>query len=472
MVYQSSTLTTEHEARLTGLSPQTRYHYTIRANSKVLAGDDTEHFFVTSPNGGDEPTEIWLLGDAGTSGRLPQGEDASQASVRDAFLKVHPQHELDFVVMLGDNAYDTGTDEQYQRGFFRPYHTILRSKVAWPTQGNHDLSSEAYYSVYSLPTRGESGGVASETEHYYSFDHGNAHFLSLNSEIRDPAVRDAMTRWLRSDLATNTKPWTIVFWHHPPFSKAHHDSDDPNDSGGRMAWMRESIVPLIDEVGMDIVFTGHSHSYERSKCISRYYSTANEFSEKYVVDQSDREAGKPSAYTKSSLSKTSYSGTIYVTAGSAGTTAPGPLNHPAMVVSKAVLGSLFVRIDGNEATTTMVGADGKAVDSFTIRKEPARPRAVSNISATRDPKRCAVVLGWSKVPKAPSYIVYRSSTPDGRGDEIGRVGRGILQFTDNQAHASSGSLWYSVRASNDRGLGPWGAAVVISGVPSTCSPST
>ena len=182
MLHHSAALTTDHEVRLTGLSAQTRYYYTIVANSKLLAGDDAEYSFVTSPNGGDQPTAIWLLGDAGKSGRLPQGEDPSQASVRDAFLKIHPARDLDFIVMLGDNAYNIGSDDQYQRGFFEPYRSILGSKVTWPTQGNHDHSSQAYYKVYSLPTRGESGGVPSGTEQHYSFDHGNAHFISLNSE--------------------------------------------------------------------------------------------------------------------------------------------------------------------------------------------------------------------------------------------------------------------------------------------------
>lgn len=465
----ASALTTDHEVKLTGLAPQTRYYYTIRARSKVLAGDDTEHFFVTSPNGGDEPTRVWLLGDAGISGRLQAGEELSQASVRDAFLKAHPEKDFDVVAMLGDNAYDVGSDEQYQRGFFGPYRSILRSKVVWPTQGNHDHSSQAYYRVYSLPTRGESGGVPSGTERYYSFNYGNAHFISLNSEIREPAFRSAMIRWLRHDLAANTKPWTIAFWHHPPYSKGHHDSDDLKDSGGRMAWMRETIVPILDEAGVDIVFTGHSHSYERSKLISRYYSTASEFAEKFVVERGNGRGATEGAYSKRSLSKMPYSGTVFVTAGSAGTIEHGPLIHPAMVVSEATLGSVFLVIDGNEAIATMVGADGETKDSFTIRKEPDRPRAVTDISATFDAKACAVTLAWRAGPPELAYVVYRSSNPYGRGEEVGRVGGGLSRFVDKRANAVGGSVWYSVRATNARGVGPWGMAVPVSTLSPVCS---
>jgi 3',5'-cyclic AMP phosphodiesterase CpdA len=126
-----------------------------------------------------------------------------------------------------------------------------------------------------------------------------------------------MVRWLRHDLTANNKPWIIAFWHHPPYSKGHHDSDDLKDSGGRMAWMRETIVPILDEAGVDIVFTGHSHSYERSKFISRYYSTASKFTEKYVVEGGTRSGVKEGSYSKRSLSKTPYSGTVYVTSWSA-----------------------------------------------------------------------------------------------------------------------------------------------------------
>ena len=469
MFSHAAALTTDHEVTLTGLTPQTLYYYTIRAQSKVLAGDDTQHFFVTPPKGGDEPTRVWLLGDAGISGRLQHGEELSQASVRDAFLKVHPARDFDFVAMLGDNAYDVGTDEQYQRGFFGPYRSILRSKVAWATQGNHDLTSQAYYKVYSLPTRGESGGLPSGTERYYSFDHGNAHFISLNSEIREPEVRSAMVRWLRHDLTANNKPWIIAFWHHPPYSKGHHDSDDLKDSGGRMAWMRETIVPILDDAGVDIVFTGHSHSYERSKFISRYYSTASKFTEKYVVEGGTRSGFREGSYSKRSLSKTPYSGTVYVTSGNAGTVEHGPLDHPAMVVSEATLGSVFLRIDGNEAVATMVGADGETKDTFTIRKEPDRPRAVTDLSARLDATSCAVALAWRAGPPDLSYVVYRSSSPHGRGDEVGRVGGSSSHFVDKRARAAGESAWYSVRATNARGVGPWGTAVSVSMVPAGCS---
>jgi hypothetical protein len=454
---------------LTGLVPQTRYLYKISTSSKALAGGDNEHYFVTSSKDSDEPTKVWILGDAGSSGRLDRGEDPAQAAARDGFLKRYPLRGIHFIMMLGDNAYDHGTDLQYQRGFFDPYRSVLRTKVSWPTQGNHDHSGQAYYKVYSLPSQGESGGVASTTEHYYSFDHGNAHFISLNSEVRDASFREAMIRWLRQDLAANQKPWTILFWHHPPYSKGHHDADDIKDSGGRMVWMREKILPIIEEAGVDLVFTGHSHSYERSKFIARYYGVAGDFSERVVIQPGDGDDRRGQAYTKDSLSRTPYSGTVYVTAGNAGAIQGGPLNHPVMEVSKLKLGSVLLEIDANEARTTMVGSDGSTEDTFTIRKEPARPRAVRNLTATVDGGVCQVALAWEGATSDQSYSIYRSSTPDARGDKVGTIQGGTPMFVDTDIASIPGAVWYSVRATNGRGFGPWGSAAFVSTLPPSCA---
>jgi hypothetical protein len=467
VVTQSGALTTEHEVELQRLVPQTRYYYKIAANSKVLAGGDDDHYFVTSPDNVDEPTRVWILGDAGSSGRLTSGEDPFQSAVRDAFLQLHPPHDFNFVMMLGDNAYNTGTDVEYQRGFFDVYRSVLRSKVFWPTQGNHDASAQGYFKVFSLPTRGESGGIASGTERYYSMDHGNVHFISLNSENRDVSSRASMINWLRRDLAANSKVWTIVFWHHPPYSKGSHDSDNLDDSGGRMAWMRENILPILEDAGVDIVFSGHSHSYERSKLIDRHYGVADEFSKRSIVQPGDGRGDQ--AYIKDTLSKTPHSGTVYVVSGSAGNLEEGSLNHPAMVVSKAKLGSVLLSVDGNEAEATMVGVDGNIEDSFMLRKDPTRPRAVRNLTATVTKTDCRIDLAWQRTRGDLSYVMYRSVTSDSRGSEIGRVSGGAAHFKDTNVPASTGSLWYSVRAINARGLGPWGDVAFLSDLPDTCS---
>ena len=451
----------DHEVLLSGLMPQTRYYYRVFAKDRVIAGGDAEHFFVTSPSGGDEPVRAWIIGDAGVSGRGVSGEDPKQRAVRDAFLTNHPPGSFQLLMMLGDNAYQTGTDDEYQRGVFEPYRNALRSAVTWPTQGNHDYSNQAYYPVFSLPTHGESGGIASDTEQYYSFDYGNVHFISLNSEIRDDPFRASMVRWLRQDIQAHKKDWVVAFWHHPPYTKGQHDSDKDSTSEGRLLWMRSMILPILESGGVDLVLSGHSHSYERSKFIAGHYGFSTTLSKQDVINGGDGHDGQGRAYTKPALHPVPNSGAVFVVAGSSVELLPSPLNHPAMAVAIHKLGSVYLEVDANELNVRMIGADGAIEDYFTIRKEPNRPRVLRDVTATVDDK-CRVRLQWAMDAKDSAYSVYRSSNSDQRGEEIGTVPSGSNSFKDTLHKDGRGrDYFYSVRASNAAGKGPWGAAIRV-----------
>lgn len=451
----------EHEELISSLHPQTRYYYRIVSKGgRLLVGGDDAHYFVTSPAGGDEPFRVWVIGDSGTSGLLPSGQDFRQVSVRDEFLKRYPVGAFQLFMMLGDNAYDTGTDAQYQQGVFTPYQQVLRSTVLWPTQGNHDYASNAYYPVFSLPERGESGGVPSGTEYYYSFNHGNVHFISLNSEVNRSAFRDGMLSWLRQDLAENKSEWTVAFWHHPPYSKGSHNSDSPTASQGRLTWMREQVVPILESAGVDLVLTGHSHSYERTPLINGHYGVSSTFSDKNIIASAQTRDGRD-VYVKEQAGKTAHSGAVYVGAGNGGQLHPGPLNHPAMVRSLAKLGSMSLSFDANVLEGVMIGADGATYDHFSIRKDARRPLDVKEVAAALDRSGCAVTVAWQKREQVTSYAVYRSSALDGRGAMIGKVSGGQDSFKDLMKGVPAGDVTYSVRAENSVGLGPWGSGVRI-----------
>lgn len=134
--------------------------------------------------------------------------------------------------MLGDNAYSTGTDNQYQAAVFDMYPELLRQSVLWTTLGNHDgytadsaTQTGPYYDNFTLPTAGEAGGLASGTEAYYSFDYANIHFICLESHETNRTPSGAMLAWLQQDVAATTQRWVIAFWHHPPYTKGSHNSD-------------------------------------------------------------------------------------------------------------------------------------------------------------------------------------------------------------------------------------------------------
>lgn len=461
---------TDHEVALSSLQPGTRYFYRIKTGGNIIGGGTADYSYLSAPSGGDGSFKAWIVGDAGTSGYLASGEDPQQAAVRDAFLAKYPVGSFQLFLMLGDNAYDTGTDSQYQRGVFDIYSQVLRSTVTWPTQGNHDFTANAYYSVFTLPTAGESGGVASGTEQYYSFDYSNVHFISLNTELTDSTFRSSMLTWLQQDLAATTKDWIVVFFHHPPYSKGSHDSDNVGDSGGRMAWARENLLPVLEAGGADLVLAGHSHSYERSKFIDGHYGVSSTFSGSHVVTAGDGHDDSGSAYTKSAMGKASHQGAVYVTAGSSGSIHGGSLDHPAMVVSLNHLGSMALEVNGNELNASMVNSDGAIDDYFTLRKSPNRPRKVTGLSVASASDGCSMNVSWSVGASVSTYRVYRSNSVDQRGSEVGSVAGTVGTFKDTTAQKDV-SYYYSVRAENGSGIGPWGDAKdgVVSGGTGSCS---
>jgi hypothetical protein len=361
-------LTTEHVVTVSGLAPDTKYFYAVGTTAGPLAGDDANHFVVTSPPADcPKPTRVWILGDSGVPG-------ANQNNVRDAYYSYAGATPTDLWLMLGDNAYNTGTDAEYQAGLFVPYQAMLRKSVLWPTRGNHDAihagANNDYYDIFSMPTAGEAGGMASGSEAYYSFDYGNIHFVCLDSEGTDRSPAGPMMTWLRSDLGATTKDWTIAFWHHPPYTKGSHDSDNDFDSAGRMRDMRENALPILDTLGVDLVLAGHSHSYERSFLLNGHYGNSSTLVPSMILDAGDGRESGSGAYGKLTLGAAANQGAVYAVAGSSAQTSGGALNHPAMFVSLNVLGSMVIDIAGNRLDARFLTPSGVSQDSFTVIKGP------------------------------------------------------------------------------------------------------
>src|SRR5260221_10348806 len=201
--------------------------FAVLNTNVTAAGGDTNTFFLTSPLiGTRRPVRIWVLGDPGT-------RKAEQKKVRDAFFKYAGERGPDLWLMLGDNAYQAGTDAEYQGSVFQRYPDLLKRCVLWPTLGNHDAGSAdsatqsgIYYDIFTLPTQGQAGGLPSGTEAYYSFDYSNVPIICLDSASSDRTTKGLMCDWLKRDLAANRQDWCIAYWHHPPYTKRSHDSDN------------------------------------------------------------------------------------------------------------------------------------------------------------------------------------------------------------------------------------------------------
>ncbi|MFT4822472.1 MAG: hypothetical protein ACJAUG_000863 [Halioglobus sp.] len=400
------TATGHSEARLTGLAPDTTYYYSIGGAGTA----DAARSFHTSPADNAVPsdgnTRIWIVGDSGVGG---EGKTES-IDVRNGFLSYMDAsggEKPDLFLMLGDNAYREGTDLQHQQAIFEIYPSVLANTPVWPTIGNHEMgtlgistssdpnsftvfqdaeihggpdeapdSPMPYLNIFTLPTAGETGGLASGTEQYYSFNYANVHVVSLDSQLtaRDKSSRAAMLTWLEDDLMSNTSDWTIVIFHHPPYTKGSHDSDTPLGEIDQPIFdMREQFTPVFDAYGVDLVYGGHSHIYERSYYLTGHTGLSDSFDPQLNAELND--AGEPAsgqgdeAYTQISRNGTDDK-VVYTVAGNSGkiTFTSNGFPHPAHFFSELTLGSVVIDINEDVLEARFVDDKGDVQDSFVITR--------------------------------------------------------------------------------------------------------
>ncbi|HYE37532.1 DNRLRE domain-containing protein [Methylocaldum sp.] len=377
LTFDNTASTTEHVVQVSGLNPQTKYYYSIGSTTQTLSGGDSNTHFITAPVAGtQQATRIWVIGDAGTG-------SSSQTAVYNAYRNFTGTNPTHLWLQLGDNAYSSGTDAEYQSKMFNIYPDMLRQSVTWPTLGNHDAGSASsatqtgpYYNIFSLPKNGEAGGVASGTEAYYSFNYGNIHFIVLNSQDVSRAVGSPMLNWLEADLQATNADWNIAFWHHPPYSKGSHNSDTET----ALIDMRQNALPILESYGVDLVLTGHSHSYERSKFIDGHYGSSTTFSDaSHVVQAGSGRTDGTGAYNKSAVG-VSHAGAVYAVAGSSGQISGGTLNHPAMYISLNELGSMVLDVNGLTLDAKFLNNNGTVRDYFTMTKGGTPPPQLANVS--------------------------------------------------------------------------------------------
>ena len=365
----------DHIVKLTGLLPDTRYYYqvdrTAYGTSQVVSTPAADTYFETAPVAGSlDPTSIWVIGDSGTAGSKAEG-------VYTGFRNLFGPSEVpqtDVWLMLGDNAYSSGTDSEFQEAVFEIYPELLRNSVLWSTIGNHEARSAGgapYLDIFSFPENGESGGVASTTELYYSFDRANIHFICLDSQTggnyNDAPGGGGMYDWLEADLQACDKDWIIAFFHHGPYTKGSHNSD----TEGKHIQMRKFLVPLLESYGVDLVLSGHSHQYERTPFINGHHgpdSGSETFSAANIVDGGNgSEIGDvdgsgafisdpllgDGAYHKPLA--TANDGAVYAIAGASGkisnwdngsSALVNPAPHDAHLVTLRLLGSMLIEVDG------------------------------------------------------------------------------------------------------------------------------
>lgn len=371
----NNALVTDHAITVTGLQPNTRYYYSVGTVGTELQNGGN-NFFWTAPNTGAIGKYRFLVtGDMGDGG-------GNQTQVRDAFTNYTNSSATHGWIWLGDNAYYNGTDLEYQSFIFNIYAQQLKYLCLFPALGNHDYANVGYLSnlaltnnfpyfdIFTLPTN-------SGNEKYYSYNYGNIHFITLDSYGALNSPGSPMYTWLQNDLQSNTQRFTIVNFHHPPYTKGTHNSDTEIEDID----IRQNIVPLLEQHGVDLVMCGHSHTYERSKFIKGHQGVSTNFNN--AIYPAGNVVMQPNgiSYYKNS---TKANGTIYVVCGSSGrksTSVSTGFPHNAMQTSMADLGGcLILDIEGDSLYCKFITAAGSTFDEFAIVKKQGGTTAINTDS--------------------------------------------------------------------------------------------
>ena len=299
--YQDDKEVTSHwyATRLEKLKPGTTYKYYVaigKTKSKEAA-------FRTSPEKGEKFTFI-AYGDSRGSG----GEHGELAAM-------FPGHSPSFILHTGDFVNTGEVYFQWQDMFFDPLKNIISRVPLWPSRGNHDGMDADFAQFFALPSK----------KFYYSFDYANAHFVCLDSY-----GGEKMLEWCKKDLAASKADWKIVFFHVPMYNAGGH---------GVSTW-RSNFLPAFHKHGVDLVFAGHSHIYERFHPL------------------------RPAKLKKTKP-------ITHIVTGGGGAPLYEALDHPTLAASARTYHYLAITIDGKKLSARATDLYGKVIDKFSFSRAGA-----------------------------------------------------------------------------------------------------
>jgi len=244
------------------------------------------------------------MGDNGTGGK-------GQYEVAAQMVAQHARFPFEMVIMLGDNMYGSQQLRDFVTKFETPYKPLFDAGVKfYAALGNHDNQTNRFYKPWNM-----------NGERYYSFAKKNVKFFVLDSDYMDPK----QLQWIENELKNSRDDWKIVYFHHPLYS-----------SGGRHGSevdLRVILEPLFIKYGVNVVYSGHDHVYERLK---------------------------------------PQKGIYYFVSGAGGQLRPGDLRKSEMTAAGFDQDMSFMmhEIDGDELSFQVISRAGKTVDSGTLRRQP------------------------------------------------------------------------------------------------------
>ena len=182
-------------------------------------------------------TRFAVIGDSGTG-------DRRQYQVAEKMELYRQKVDFDFVIMLGDNIYGGHSPDDFKKKFEIPYRTLLDAGVKfYASLGNHDdPNDERLYKPFNM-----------DGQRYYTFKKGDVSFFALDSTYLDPK----QLSWIEDNLEKSNAKWKVAYFHHPLYSDGRSHGPDLD--------LRGRLTPLFRQYGVNVVFSGHEHVYERIK---------------------------------------------------------------------------------------------------------------------------------------------------------------------------------------------------------------
>jgi len=253
-----------------------------------------------------------VIGDNGT-GEREQFEIGAQLT------KIQTTFPFDFVIMLGDNMYGGQNPRDFIQKFEEPYKELLARDVKfYAALGNHDNQENRFYKPWNM-----------NGERFYTFKKDRVRFFVLDTDYLDQPQR----QWIERQLRESTEDWKIAYFHHPLYSSA--------AAHGSQTDLRLILEPLFVKYGVNVVFSGHDHVYERMK---------------------------------------PQQGIYYFVEGSSGKLRPGDLRKTALteVGNDRDQSFMIVEVDDNELHFQAITRSGKTIDSGTLaQQEKPKPAPVA-----------------------------------------------------------------------------------------------
>ena len=247
-----------HQVTIHDLLPKTTYEFSVEVSSAEFGRVQSPSVAFRTPPEQQDSVTFGVYGDSRT-------HSAQHGQVVRAMMEKFGE-KLDFCLHTGDLVTSGNDRDSWPIEFFAPAEDMLSCLPVLPVLGNHEDNSENYFEFFDLPGN----------ERWFSYDRGPAHVIHLDCHFSSLRPDSEQYAWLQSDLAQSDAPWKVVVVHSPFFSSGPHGelNEDGLPAEKAMAQLRKHILPLLEQYGVNLVFAGHDHFYERSHKGKMYFITA------------------------------------------------------------------------------------------------------------------------------------------------------------------------------------------------------